>query len=89
MQHDVGLMQIKTHQKGYSVDYRTGPDGASGHPICTGPCNGRRTDLRVMEVDDNFSTHALIDQDGGRVRVISADADWIPRRMRGYPIAAE
>ena len=47
------------------------------------------TDLRVMEVDDNFSTHALIDQDGGRVRVISADADWIPRRMRGYPIAAE
>jgi hypothetical protein len=42
-----------------------------------------------MEVDDNFSTHAPIDQDGGRVRVISADADWIPRRMRGYPIAAE
>ena len=45
--------------------------------------------FQVIEIDDNFSTHELIDQDGGRVRVISADADWIPRRMRGYPIAAE
>jgi hypothetical protein len=47
------------------------------------------TDLHVIEIDDNFSTHALIDQDGRRVRVISADADWIPKRVRSHLIAAE
>jgi len=47
------------------------------------------TDLNVLEIDDNFSTHALVDQDGRRVRVISADADWTPKRMRAQPIAAE
>ena len=83
------LCRSRRIRKAILSSYRTGPDGASGHPICAGSCNGRRTDLRVMEIDDNFSTHALIDQDGGRVRIISADADWIPRRMRGYPIAAE
>ena len=28
------------------------------------------TDLNVVVIDDNFSTHALVDQDGRRVRVV-------------------
>ena len=83
-------MQIKTHQKGYSVELQDGSRWCIWPSDMYGTLQwSPSTDLQVMEVDDNFSTHALIDQDGGRVRVISADADWIPRRMRGYPIAAE
>jgi hypothetical protein len=90
LQHDVELMQIKTHQKGYSVELQDGSRWCIWPPDMYGTLQwSPSTDLNVMEIDDNFSTHALIDQDGGRVRVISADADWIPRRMRGYPIAAE
>jgi len=47
------------------------------------------TDLNVLEIEDNFATHALVDQDGRWVRVISADANWIPMRMRAHPIAAD
>jgi len=35
------------------------------------------TELRVVEVNDEFCSHALVDQsDGSRVRVITADAEW-------------
>ena len=52
--------------------------------------------FQVIEVGDNFSTHALIDQDGGRVRVISADVDletnaWLSDRgrVRSTPFQGE
>jgi len=47
------------------------------------------TDLCVVEINDIFSTHALVDQEGTLVRVISANANWIPKRMRRRLIAAE
>jgi hypothetical protein len=41
------------------------------------------TELRVREIDDEFCTHALIDsQDGSRVRVIAASADWPVAQVR-------
>ena len=83
-------MLIKTHQKAYSVELE---DGSRWR---IWPADMYRTlrwspstDLRVLEIEDAFSTHALVDQDGTRVRVISADADWTPRRIRGRLIAAE
>ena len=83
-------MQIKTHQKGYFVELQDGSRWCIWPPDMHGTLHwSPSTDLNVIEIDDNFSTHALIDQDGRRVRVISADADWIPRRMRSNLIAAE
>ena len=90
MRDDVGLMQIKMHQKGYSVELLEGSRWCIWPPDMRGTLQwSPSTDLNVIEIDDNFSTHALIDQNGRRVRVISADANWIPRRMRGNLIAAE
>jgi hypothetical protein len=37
------------------------------------------TDLSMVEINGIFSTHALVDQDGTLVRVISANAEWVPR----------
>jgi len=45
--------------------------------------------VRHLEINDIFSTHALVDEDGTLVRVISANAEWVPRRMRDDPIAAQ
>jgi hypothetical protein len=50
-------------------------------------CWSPSADLRVVEINDIFSTNALVDQDGTAVRVISANAEWVPRRMRNDPIA--
>jgi hypothetical protein len=83
-------MQIKTHQKSYFVELQDGSRWCIWPPDMQGTLHwSLSTDLNVIEIDDNFSTHALIDQDGRRVRVINADADWIPRRVRGHLIAAE
>ena len=41
------------------------------------------TDLLVSEIDDEFCSHALIDQTGGsRVRVIEASEDWPVEHVR-------
>ena len=41
------------------------------------------TELDLVEIEDKFCSHALIDRvDGSRVRVISADAEW-PAAIRG------
>jgi hypothetical protein len=41
------------------------------------------TDLRVSEIDDEFCSHALVDQtDGSRVRVIEASKDWPVEHVR-------
>jgi hypothetical protein len=40
-------------------------------------------DLRVSEMDDEFCSHALIDQtDGSRVRVIEASENWPVEHVR-------
>ena len=41
------------------------------------------TDLRVLEIADEFCSHALIDQaDGSRVSVIEASKDWPVEQVR-------
>ena len=83
-------MLIKTHQKAYSVELEDGSRWRIWPPDMCGTLHwSSSTGLNVREIDDNFSTHALVDQDGRRVRVISADVDWIPKRMRAHPIGAE
>jgi hypothetical protein len=43
------------------------------------------TELQVVTIDDQFCTHALIDQaDGSRVGVIKADADWPAEQVRRF-----
>ena len=40
------------------------------------------TQLSVVEIDDQFCTHAIVDQaDGTRVRVIAANEDWSPENV--------
>jgi hypothetical protein len=81
---------IKAHQRNYLVELEDGSRWRIWPPDMYGTLRwSPSTDLRVLEIDDTFSTHALVDQDRTRVRVISADADWTPRRMRGHLIAAE
>ena len=42
------------------------------------------TDLRVSEIDDEFCSHALIDQtEGSRVRVIEGSEGWPVEQVRG------
>ena len=85
-----GRMLIKTHQKAYSVELEDGSTWRIWPPDMSGTLQwSASTNLNVLEIDDNFSTHALVDQDGRRVRVVSSDANWIPKRMRAYPSAAE
>ena len=81
---------IKTHQKTYSVELEDGSRWLIWPPDIYGTLRwSPSTDLRVVEINDIFFTHSLVDQDGTLVRVISVDADWIPKRMRDRPIAAE
>ena len=83
-------MLIKTHQKAYSVELEDGSRWWIWPADMYGTLRwSPSTDLSVVEINDIFSTHALVDQDGTLVRVISADANWIPKRMRGRLIAAE
>jgi len=83
-------MLIKTHQKTYSVELQDGSRWLIWPPDMYRTLRwSPSTDLRVVEINDIFSTHALVDQDGTLVRVISANAEWVPRRTRDRPIAAE
>ena len=71
-------MLIKTHQKAYSVELEDGSRWLIWPPDKSGTLHwSTSTDLNVLEIDDSLSMHALVDQDGRRVRVISADANWI------------
>ena len=84
------VMLIKTHQKTYSVELEDGSRWRIWPPDMCGTLQwSSSTNLNVVVIDDTFSTHALVDQDGRRVRVVSADANWIPKRMRDRPISAE
>jgi hypothetical protein len=41
------------------------------------------TQLGVVEINDQFCIHALVDQaDGTRVRVIAAKEDWSPENVK-------
>jgi hypothetical protein len=43
------------------------------------------TELQVAAIDDEFCSHALIDQtDGSRVGVIKADSDWPAEQVRRF-----
>ena len=83
-------MLIKAHQKTCSVELQDGSRWWIWPPDMFGTLRwAPSTDLSVVEINDIFSTHALVDQEGTLVRVISADANWIPKRMRGRLTAAE
>ena len=67
-------MLIKAHQKTYSVELQDGSRWWIWPADMYGTLRwSPSTDLRVVEINDI--------QDGTLVRVISADADWIPKRM--------
>lgn len=40
------------------------------------------TEIDVVEIDDECCSHALVSQDGTRIRVIMADADWPAETVR-------
>jgi hypothetical protein len=41
------------------------------------------TEIDISEIEDEFCSHALIDQaDGARVRVINASTDWPVEKLR-------
>jgi hypothetical protein len=71
-------MQIKQHDKSYIVELE---DGSSWR-IWPGDIAITlqwlpTTALQVMEIDDEFCSHALVDRaDGSRVRAIKASEDW-------------
>ena len=47
--------------------------------------NGANGRPRVLAIDDEFCSHALVDQtDGSRVGVIKAEADWPAEQVRRY-----
>jgi hypothetical protein len=80
---------IKAHQKTYSVELQDGSRWWLWPPDMYGTLRwSPSSDLRVVEINDIFSTHALVDQDGTLVRLINANAEWVPRRMRDDPIMA-
>ena len=71
-------MLIKAYQKAYSIELENGSRWLIWPPDKSGTLHwSTSTNLNVLEIDDSLSMHALVDQDGRRVRVISADADWI------------
>ena len=79
-------MQIKKHDKSYIVELEDG----SRWRIWPGDLAATlqwlpTTDLHVFAVDDEFCSHALVNQtDGSRVGVIKADADWPAEQVRRY-----
>ena len=71
-------MLIKANQKTYSVELQDGSRWWIWPPDMYGTVRwSPLTDLRVVEINDIFSTHALVDQDGTLVRVIKADSGHI------------
>jgi hypothetical protein len=77
-------MQIKKHEESYIVKLE---DGSSWR-IWPGDIALRlrwlpTTVLQVSAIEDEFCSHALIDQsDGSRVRAIRASEDWPVQRVR-------
>jgi hypothetical protein len=76
-------MQIKQHDKSYIVELEDGSSwrvwpGDIAITLQWLPT----TVLEVSEIDDEFCSHALIDQTGSRVRVIRASEDWPVRQVR-------
>jgi hypothetical protein len=76
-------MQIKKHDKSYIVELE---DGSSWR-IWPGDIAITlqwlpTTVLQVSEIDDEFCSHALIDQTGAWVRAIKASEDWPVKQVR-------
>ena len=79
-------MRIEKHDKSYIVELEDG----SRWRIWPGDIATTlqwlpSTELQVVTIDDEFCTHALIDQaDGSRVGVIKAEADWPAEQVRRF-----
>jgi hypothetical protein len=79
-------MQIKKHNKSYIVEL----EDESSWRIWPGDLAATldwlpTTELQVFAIDDEFCSHALVDQaDGSRVGVIKADADWPAEQVRRF-----
>jgi hypothetical protein len=77
-------MLIEKHDKSYIVELEDG----SRWQIWPGDIAATlqwlpTTELRVSTIDDEFCSHALINQeDGSRVRVIKASADWPVEKVK-------
>ena len=77
-------MEIKKHDKSYLVEL----DDGSSWRIWPGDIAITlqwlpTTVLQVSEIDDEFCSHALIDQtDGSWVRAIKATEDWPVKQVR-------
>jgi hypothetical protein len=80
------FMRIEKHDKSYIVELEDGSrwriwPGDIAMTLQWLPS----TELQVVAIDDEFCTHALIDQaDGSRVGVIKADADWPAEQVRRF-----
>jgi hypothetical protein len=77
-------LQIEKHDKSYIVELE---DGSSWRiwpgDIATTLQWLPTTVLQVTEIDDEFCSHALIDQtEGSRVRAIKASKDWPIKQVR-------
>jgi hypothetical protein len=77
-------MQIEKHDKSYIVKLE---DDSSWRiwprDIALTLGWSPATALKVSEIDDEFCSHALIDQaDGSRVRAIKASEDWPVQQVR-------
>ena len=77
-------MLIERHDKSYIVEME---DGSRWRiwpgDLATTLKWTSSTQLTVVEIDDDqFCTHALVDQaDGTRVRVIAANEEWSPENV--------
>lgn len=79
-------MQIKKHDKAYIVKLE---DGSSWRirpaDIALTLQWLPTTVLKVSAINDEFCSHALIDQtDGSRVRAIKASEDWPVQQVRRF-----
>ena len=79
-------MQITRHDKSYIVELEDG----SRWRIWPGDIPTTlqwlpTTELEVSAIDDEFCSHALVNQtDGSRVGVIKADADWPAEQVQRH-----
>jgi hypothetical protein len=79
-------MQITRHDKSYIVELEDG----SRWRIWPGDLPTTlqwlpTTELEVSAIDDEFSSHALVNQtDRSRVGVIKADGDWPAEKVQRY-----
>jgi hypothetical protein len=79
-------MQIMRHEKSYIVELEDG----SRWRIWPGDISTTlrwlpTTELEVLVIDEEFCSHALVNQtDGSRVGVIKADADWPAEQVQRH-----